>query len=213
MTITSTGATRTTTPQDGRRLAWCELGDDTGRPVVYCHGQPGSRLEQAHAAALAQRRGLRIIVPDRPGYGASDPSPGRAAGDFAAFAQALDGALEQAGGAYGMLIGGAPPVDQAIFADPSLAKVYRADLEEALRPGLDGILDDARAVVDDWRVDFDRIRCTTGIWHGTDDPNAPVAMGRWLRDTRDGAALTGWPGAGHFESFRRWSEVLDFLET
>jgi pimeloyl-ACP methyl ester carboxylesterase len=62
---------------DGRHLAWAEYGDPQGRPVLYCHGYPGSRLEAQLAAAAAQRLGVRLIAPDRPGLGASDPLPGR----------------------------------------------------------------------------------------------------------------------------------------
>jgi pimeloyl-ACP methyl ester carboxylesterase len=61
---------------DGRRLAFCEWGDLSGRPVVPFHGTPGSRLlrpdEEATTAA-----GVRLITIDRPGYGRSDPRPDR----------------------------------------------------------------------------------------------------------------------------------------
>ena len=30
---------------DGRVLCYAELGAPDGRPVLYCHGFPGSRLE------------------------------------------------------------------------------------------------------------------------------------------------------------------------
>jgi pimeloyl-ACP methyl ester carboxylesterase len=62
---------------DDRRLAYAEYGVTDGMPVVYCHGFPSSRLEVriAHAAAVQAR--LRLIAPDRPGFGRSDPSPGR----------------------------------------------------------------------------------------------------------------------------------------
>jgi pimeloyl-ACP methyl ester carboxylesterase len=62
--------------QDGRRMAFCEWGDLQGRPVVFLHGMPSSRLlcpdEEATEAA-----GVRLITIDRPGYGRSDPLPGR----------------------------------------------------------------------------------------------------------------------------------------
>ncbi|HEX3427637.1 MAG TPA: alpha/beta fold hydrolase, partial [Candidatus Limnocylindrales bacterium] len=67
---------------DGRRLAYAEWGDPKGTPVVLLHGMPGSRLlcpdEQATRAA-----GVRLIAPDRPGYGRSEPRPGRAVIDGA----------------------------------------------------------------------------------------------------------------------------------
>ncbi|MEA5444426.1 alpha/beta hydrolase [Gammaproteobacteria bacterium AB-CW1] len=66
-----------------RQLGWSEYGLADGRGIVYCHGTPGSRWEFAPAADLAAIFGLRVIVPDRPGYGASSPSPGRTLADFA----------------------------------------------------------------------------------------------------------------------------------
>ena len=58
---------------DGRRLAWAEFGAPDGRPVLYCHGTPGSRLEARLAGAAAERLGIRLIAADRPGYGDSTP--------------------------------------------------------------------------------------------------------------------------------------------
>jgi len=63
---------------DGRTLAFAEAGDPEGRPVVYFHGAPTSRLDIALFEIDALRApGARIIAPDRPGYGGSSPHPGR----------------------------------------------------------------------------------------------------------------------------------------
>jgi pimeloyl-ACP methyl ester carboxylesterase len=61
---------------DGRRLSWAEYGSSDGAPLVILHGTPGSRLQfqWMHEAAVAAR--VRVITPERPGYGASDPMPG-----------------------------------------------------------------------------------------------------------------------------------------
>ncbi len=61
----------------GRRIGSAEYGDPNGAPVLWCHGGPGSRLEPAWLSVPALARGLRIIGIDRPGYGLSDPHPGR----------------------------------------------------------------------------------------------------------------------------------------
>jgi len=66
---------------DGRRVSWCEFGDPRGWPLVYCHGMPGSRLEGALFARAAALRGIRLIAPDRPGYGGTSPFPERALGE------------------------------------------------------------------------------------------------------------------------------------
>ena len=61
----------------GRKLGFAEYGDPGGRPLLYCHGFPSSRLEAAFCHFAAQRLGIRIISVDRPGYGLSDFEPRR----------------------------------------------------------------------------------------------------------------------------------------
>ncbi|MFN8017982.1 MAG: alpha/beta hydrolase [Acidimicrobiales bacterium] len=62
---------------DGRALAWLEVGDPDGTPVVSCHGGLSSRLDVAPAHEAAERAGVRLISPDRPGIGFSDRKPDR----------------------------------------------------------------------------------------------------------------------------------------
>ena len=62
---------------DNRRLAYAEYGESDGAPVILFHGVPGSRLSWGNLPDDPFPAGLRIIAPDRPGYGRSDPRPGR----------------------------------------------------------------------------------------------------------------------------------------
>lgn len=68
---------------DGRRLGYADYGDPAGRPVIGLHGTPGSRLMLQGGDEPARRLGIRLIAPDRPGLGLSDPQPGRSYGDHA----------------------------------------------------------------------------------------------------------------------------------
>ncbi|MDX2157838.1 MAG: alpha/beta hydrolase [Hyphomicrobiaceae bacterium] len=63
---------RSVTLADGRRVAYRELGHPAGFPVIALHGTPGSRLKYLSASYTAERLGIRIIAPDRWGYGATD---------------------------------------------------------------------------------------------------------------------------------------------
>lgn len=62
--------------ESGRVLSWAEYGDPTGIPVVYVHGTPGSHLEPQwiFSTSPVLLTGLRLIAPDRPGYGATPPT-------------------------------------------------------------------------------------------------------------------------------------------
>jgi pimeloyl-ACP methyl ester carboxylesterase len=79
---------------DGRTLAVEDAGDRDGRPVMVHMGTPGGRrVYGPRTLADAERRGLRLISYDRPGYGGSTPQPGRCmvdcAGDVRVICQAL----------------------------------------------------------------------------------------------------------------------------
>lgn len=58
------------------RLAWNEYGAPNGEPMFYFHSITGSRLEAQTADAIAMDLGIRLIAPDRPGYGNSDVQQG-----------------------------------------------------------------------------------------------------------------------------------------
>jgi pimeloyl-ACP methyl ester carboxylesterase len=68
--------------RDGRRIAVAEWGDRDGRPALLFEGSPGSRLF-CPDIETTRSAGLRLVSPDRPGYGRSDPQPGRTLLDWA----------------------------------------------------------------------------------------------------------------------------------
>lgn len=119
------GIARSTLPQggrrdgtarlaDGRTLGFAQYGDPAAPPVLYFHGYPSSRLE----AGLIPIPGVRLISPDRPGYGLSDPKPGRTLLDWARDVEALLDALHlDRVGLIGMS-GGAPYAAACAHAIP-----------------------------------------------------------------------------------------------
>lgn len=69
--------------RDGRCLAYVQYGAQHGAVVINAHGGLACRVDVAAADAAARAAGLRLISPDRPGIGGSDPSPGRTILDWA----------------------------------------------------------------------------------------------------------------------------------
>jgi pimeloyl-ACP methyl ester carboxylesterase len=65
------------TLRDGRILAWRTYGPDGGTPVLRFQGTPGSRFSRHPHEDAYERLGVRSIVFDRPGYGASTRLPER----------------------------------------------------------------------------------------------------------------------------------------
>lgn len=78
---------------DGRRLGFAEYGDPSGWPVMFFHGTPGSRVMARFAEAKAWEMGIRLIAPDRPGFGLSDIQPRRRLLDWAKDVEELASAL------------------------------------------------------------------------------------------------------------------------
>ncbi len=67
----------------GRRLGYAEYGDPDGRPLIFLHGTPSTRVMFRLGDRAAKEAGVRLIAPDRPGLGLSDPNPNRTILDFA----------------------------------------------------------------------------------------------------------------------------------
>jgi pimeloyl-ACP methyl ester carboxylesterase len=53
------------------------------------HGTPSCRLDGVLLDRAAERHGWRLVAPDRPGHGRSDPQPGRRLGDWPADVRCL----------------------------------------------------------------------------------------------------------------------------
>ena len=62
--------------KDGRIISYAEYGDPQGLPMIGFHGMPGSRLFMKAFGNTAQAAGVRLIAPERPGYGYSSADPG-----------------------------------------------------------------------------------------------------------------------------------------
>ena len=79
---------------DGRTLSWTEYGDPNGEPLFFHHGIPSSRVAAAVMEPGAARASIRLIAPERPGFGYSDPLPGRTILDWPADLRQLADYLE-----------------------------------------------------------------------------------------------------------------------
>src|SRR5687767_14808924 len=74
----------TVTLPDGRRLGYADYGDPHGLPVIGLHGTPGSRRMFAIAHPVARRLHIRLLAPERPGFGISCYQRGRDLTSYAA---------------------------------------------------------------------------------------------------------------------------------
>ncbi|HEX4527163.1 MAG TPA: alpha/beta hydrolase [Gaiellaceae bacterium] len=71
-----------TVADDGREIWSVATGPADGFPVIWHHGNPGSRVPPC-SELVAAELGLRLISYDRPGCGKSTPLPGHIVADLA----------------------------------------------------------------------------------------------------------------------------------
>jgi pimeloyl-ACP methyl ester carboxylesterase len=100
--------TRDVPAPGGRTLSVHEDGDADGVPVVVHHGTPSSGVLYGHWVEDAYANGIRLIGPDRAGYGGSTRDRGRAVAAAAADVLALADALELERFATWGISGGGP---------------------------------------------------------------------------------------------------------
>ncbi|WP_299263208.1 alpha/beta fold hydrolase [Halorientalis sp.] len=70
--------------RDGRDLGYATVGDPDGEPLVLFHGFPNSRVFAAAFDGVAREQNARVVAPERPGFGVSDPAHGRTLTDWPA---------------------------------------------------------------------------------------------------------------------------------
>lgn len=75
---------QTAETRDGRTIGYAEVGAADGDPLVLFHGFPNSRVFAALFDDVARDHGLRVVAPERPGLGVSDPHPDRTLTDWPA---------------------------------------------------------------------------------------------------------------------------------
>ncbi|EMA42274.1 hypothetical protein C448_11076 [Halococcus morrhuae DSM 1307] len=117
--------------RDGRVLGYADCGDPAGDPVVVFHGFPNSRVFGALFDRIGRERGLRIVAPERPGIGLSDPLPERTVADWPADVADLADALGLDSFPVLGVSGGAP---YAAACAATLPRVDRAAIACGLAP-------------------------------------------------------------------------------
>lgn len=76
------GRERIVHDESGRKIGFAEYGDLDGKPLFFLHGWPNSRLHGEILDTVAKKLQLRIISPDRPGYGISEYQNNRTLLDY-----------------------------------------------------------------------------------------------------------------------------------
>jgi pimeloyl-ACP methyl ester carboxylesterase len=191
---------------DGLRQV--SVGDTALPPLVLLHGSPGGLFDYRPATRdTALLRRFRLIVPERPGYGATrprGPEPSiRAQADrllaaLSGEARPLTVAGYSYGGPVAMAMAGRAP--DRVAGVLGLAGQYDPDNEMVLSISPYLRFGFFRNVLPRWLwvsneekmthrgalrevlPDFDAVRCGVWLVHGTDDAIVPTANSPWLAE-------------------------------
>ena len=203
--------------RDGRSLAWAEYGDPSGKPVLYFHGFPGSRIEPALGADDLARTEARLIAIDRPGFGGSTFQPGRRLldwpNDVASFADSL--ALDRfacmgvsGGGPY--VLACALRLGERLTRAAIVCGVGPLDTADGcLRPGTRGAGLEAQLYARPWGFRLEDVLAEIDLYQGELDVNVAPSMGRYQAGTLPHCKAHFFPTDGHFSlAVNRMEEVV-----
>jgi pimeloyl-ACP methyl ester carboxylesterase len=62
---------------NGRSLGYAQYGDQSGKPIIFFHGTPSSRLLRHPDDSLTESLRVHLVTIDRPGFGLSTYQPNR----------------------------------------------------------------------------------------------------------------------------------------
>lgn len=107
-----------------------------------------------------------------------------------------------------------PAAEQAVLARPEVRRMLDEAYAEALRPGIDGWVDDELALYAlPWGFDPATVAVPALLWHGDLDTVVPVGHALWLAGRIPTATLTRAPAAAHAGHFDATPDVLRWLLT
>jgi pimeloyl-ACP methyl ester carboxylesterase len=89
-----------------------------------------------------------------------------------------------------------PDVDRAVLTG-EFGEDLAASFREAMRPGVEGWLEDDLAFTHPWGFDLAEISVPTMIWQGSADLMVPFAHGQWLASQIPGVSAHLEEGEGH----------------
>jgi pimeloyl-ACP methyl ester carboxylesterase len=107
--------------------------------------------------------------------------------------------------------GVAAAVDKKYLDRAEVRKILVESLSEAFRSGSAGPAWEMGLFARSWGFPLEEIRTPVDVWHGEDDANAPVAMGRYLAATIPECRARFYPGEGHLHFIDRLPEIFEAL--
>jgi pimeloyl-ACP methyl ester carboxylesterase len=102
-------------------------------------------------------------------------------------------------------------VDKQYLERQDVRKILGESLCEAFRAGSRGPAWEMGLYTRPWGFRPEEIRTPVHLWHGEQDVNAPISMGRYLATSIPGCRATFYPGEAHLHFVDRLPEILTAL--
>ncbi len=99
-------------------------------------------------------------------------------------------------------------VDKEYLGRPDVRTILGESLSEAFRDGSRGPAWEMGLYTRPWGFRLEDIRAPVHLWHGEQDANAPISMGRYLATSIPECRATFYPGEGHLHFVDRLPEIL-----
>lgn len=108
--------------------------------------------------------------------------------------------------------GGFTPADRDALGDGETGEYLLGNVQEALRPGVDGWMDDGFCALCPWGFKLEEIHKPVAIWHSDDDRMVPIGSAHRLAASIPNARLFEVSGHGHPALILRHIEpVMDWI--
>jgi pimeloyl-ACP methyl ester carboxylesterase len=107
--------------------------------------------------------------------------------------------------------GVAATVDKSYLRRPDVREILAKSLSEAFRSGSSGPAWEMGLYARPWGFPLEDIRRPVDLWHGEQDANAPVGMGRHLAASIPECRARFYPGEGHLHFVDRLPEIFAAL--
>lgn len=105
-------------------------------------------------------------------------------------------------------------LEDLLAAIPGAMEIMTASTREHFRQGAEGLIQEAKILMDSWGFELEDIEVEVKLWYGTADINVPIRMGREMAKKLKRAELKEYEGETHLTIFPHHGEEIlrDFLK-
>ncbi len=103
--------------------------------------------------------------------------------------------------------------DDEIMKLPQIKRSLFHSMKEGMRSGIQGSFNDSQIYRGDWGFEMKDIRCEVLLWHGSDDDQVPISVGKFMSREIPNCRSKFVEGEGHISlAYLNFKEILEKLK-